>query len=507
MKAKLKWTSLSPFPFLFIALLLGVSVDTMADPYAGKTKKDENKKQFLFPYKEKVLSNGLRLMMVHNKTLPRLKLRFMLNRGSRWDPLKKAGLSLLTARSLQQGTRFHNYLQLSAAFAQIGSELKVEAGFDSISFVASTLSTHEARLLHLMKQVLISPRMDKKDFSREKYKLIQRAKTLPDNRISFTTRLFYETLFPSPSLYRRPEKGWQRTLKRIRHEDVVRHYFQHYHPNHFILMISGDIQEDFIKKIERSFWSWKKKKAWKTAYTPREETQTISSQGKAKRHLRIIHQKGLDTSYLLLGSQGKSGLYEKDMNLRLATLALSSGRTSRLHVALKEKTSLVYTARAQHKTWKETGAFVMETMTASKNTAKVLSKMLSLFSKWHRKGITWQELKKAKNTYRNTFASLVETSENMADTLAFLYSLGIAKPYQKLESNLEAMERVSLSDIKKALKEALSLKDLQVFLLGDKDQMGLEKIQKMKWTSFKVIPWEEAPSYHPTAQNPSSRGP
>ena len=501
-----------------MAFFLGISVSTVTFPSFGKTKKDENKKQELFPYEEKTLNNGLRIMMVHNKELPRIKLHLMLNRGSLWDPPKKTGLSLLTARLLKQGTHSLSYLQLSYAFAQIGSELNVNVGFDSISFSASTLSNYGVTLLKLMKQVLLSPRMDKKDFSREKHKLLQALKTLPDNKNSFATRLFYEELFPSSLLYGRPQKGWQRTLKRIQHEDIVRHYFQHYRPNRFILLVSGKIQDNFIKKIKTAFQSWKKAESWKTAYSPSfpqkdgedqknkqsnkhkgnkkdkdssKASQTSQPSTKAGRRLKIIHQKGLKLSHILLGRQGKPRRYEKDMSLRLATLALGSGMSSRLHVALREKTPLVYSVHAQRVAWKEAGAFIIKTTTANKNTTKALSKILSLFSRWHRQGITSGELKKVKNKYRRAFASGVETSEYMADNLASLYSFGFAKPYQTLESLLEEMESVSPSSIRKSLKEALPSKNLQVLLIGDKDQMDLKKLQKMKWASFEVVPLKE----------------
>ena len=142
----------------------------------------ENKVETPFPYEEKTLKNGLRIMMVHNKELPFLKIRFILNRGSLWDPPKKAGLGFLTAQSLKQGTRFHSYSQLSYALGQIGSELNVGVDFDSISFFASTLSKYSESLLLLMKQVFLQPRMDKKSFLRERYKLLQRLNTLSDNK-------------------------------------------------------------------------------------------------------------------------------------------------------------------------------------------------------------------------------------------------------------------------------------------------------------------------------------
>ena len=452
-----------------------------------------------FPYEEKTLSNGLRIMMIHNKEWPFIRIRFVLDRGSLWDPPKKAGLGFLTAQSLKQGTRFHNYLQLTYAFDQIGSELNVEVDFDSISFSASTLSKYSGSLLRLMKQVLLLPRMDKKDFLKERYRLLQSLKALPDNQDSFATRLFYQELFPSSLLYGRPQKGWQHTVRRIRHEDIVRHYFQHYRPNHSTLVVSGKISDHFIQKIKKSFRGWKNAKTWRKAYVPQwhkgekeKDTSPPRSPQKRKRHLKILHQNGLELSYLLLGSRGKPRRYEKDKSLALATLALGSGSSSRLYRALREKKNLVYKVSAQQIAWKESGAFIIKATTTNQNTARALSKILSLFARWQKQGITSEELKKARNKYQNHFISLGETSENTANILASLQALGFEKPYSKWKSSLEEIKRTSRSDIKKALKEVLSSPELQVLLIGDKDQMDLEKIQKLKWDSFKTLPLKEA---------------
>ena len=223
----------------------------------------DEKGSLFFPYKEKILKNGLRMHLIYNNELPRIQVKLVLSRGSTWDPPNKAGLGRMTAHMLNQGTRSLNRLQLSSAFAQIGSHLKIVTGFEFISFGASTLSSYKNRLLKLMQEVLLSPRMDKKDFLRERNKIIQTLSSLPDQTDDFASRLFRQEVFPS-SPYGRPYTGWRFTLKKIHHEDMVRHYFQHYRPDQFTLVLSGDIQASFIKRAERAFSTkqWKKTKVW-----------------------------------------------------------------------------------------------------------------------------------------------------------------------------------------------------------------------------------------------------
>ena len=213
---------------------------------------------------------------------------------------------------------------------------------------------------------------------------------------------------------------------------------------------------------------------------------------KPGRHLKVIDKKGLTQSYIIIGSRSKARRYEKDLALRLISMALGTGLSSRLYMELREKSSLVYATHARRRAWKEAGIFTIESLTANKNTPKALQKMLSVLSKVYKKGITSRELKRAKNQVRNGFASLVETSENMADAIITLQSVGISNPYQELKTYLDKLDKISRSEIKKTFKEVIHLKNLQILLLADKDQIDLQKIKKMKkWTSFDVVPFKE----------------
>ena len=176
------------------------------------------------------------------------------------------GLGQMTAVMLKQGIRFRDKVgiihdrdsvQLSSDFAQIGSALGIEVRKHYVSFSASTLSfdQNDLRLLKLMRQVLLSPRMlvsslGKKDFLREQAKQIESLKSLPDKGFDFLFHLFQQDLFSS-SLYGRPSTGVRSTIKQIQYKDVASHYFQYYRPQNFTLVISGDVKEPLPQRNRR----------------------------------------------------------------------------------------------------------------------------------------------------------------------------------------------------------------------------------------------------------------
>ena len=476
------------FYFFFCCLLSGISLPPMIQ---AKTQNVE-----FFPHQEKVLSNGLRLLVVPNKELPRIQLNFVLNKGSVWDPPQQAGLGYITAIMLKQGTRYRNSVQLSEDFAQIGSSLGVEVTMDSISFSASTLSSHGKRLLELLGQVLLSPRMltpslGKKDFLREKAKILQELNTLPDNGYSFTFHLFKQELFQS-SLYGQPARGWRSTVEKIQHKDILHHYSQYYLPHHFTLVASGDIEEDLLKAMEDTFKNWNPAKA-KTSPPLPLKLESIPAPQKPGRHLKLIDKKGFSSaSYIMIGSQAVPRRDERYLALRTMHTALGDGLFSPLMLELRQKSSLVYSVQASMSSWKEAGAFYLLGATDSHKTDQVLKKMLSVFSKKYKKGLTSKDLTRAKNKIKHYFAGIVETSEIMADNLISLQNRGVTNPYQELQSYLERLENLSSPTIKQITQEVINLNNLQILIVGDKDKMNLQKIKQMKWSSFEVLPLEKA---------------
>ena len=79
----------------------------------------------------------------------------------------------------------------------------------------------------------------------------------------------------------------------------------------------------------------------------------------------------------------------------------------------------------------------------------------------------------------------------MADTLITLKAYGVANPYEELRSYLERLESLSSSKVKKVMREVIDLNNLQILILGDKDKMDLQKLQKRKWASFEIVPFEK----------------
>lgn len=102
-----------------------------------------------------LLPNGARLHIMRNDAQPVVRLQLVLPAGKWYEPA--AGISLLTARMLLEGTRTRTARQIADEVAFYGASLECEQSFDRATLTLYCLTRHLPRLLPLVQDVLINP--------------------------------------------------------------------------------------------------------------------------------------------------------------------------------------------------------------------------------------------------------------------------------------------------------------------------------------------------------------
>ena len=104
-------------------------------------------------------------------------------------------------------------------------------------------------------------------------------------------------------------------------------------------------------------------------------------------HLKIVDKKSSSSAaHIIIGCRALPRRDDRYLALRTMAIALGHGMFAPLMLELRQKSSLVYSAFSGASSWKESGLFYILGAMDSKNTEKVLSKMLSIFSKMHKRG-------------------------------------------------------------------------------------------------------------------------
>ncbi|HEX6641682.1 MAG TPA: insulinase family protein, partial [Thermoanaerobaculia bacterium] len=102
---------------------------------------------------EKVLDNGLRVIVVPKHSIPLVAARLMVKTGGAADPIGQAGLAELTATVLTKGTKTRSAEQLSRGVEALGATLAATARWDSSVIDTSVMSSNLPKAIEYVADV------------------------------------------------------------------------------------------------------------------------------------------------------------------------------------------------------------------------------------------------------------------------------------------------------------------------------------------------------------------
>jgi len=201
-------------------------------------------------------------------------------------------------------------------------------------------------------------------------------------------------------------------------------------------------------------------------------------EGQKKAEL-LLHHKQTDQTHFILGFRAHDMFNEKRYALGLLSSILGGNMSSRLFSEIRERRGLAYYIRSGVSSYTDSGILSVR---AGVNNAKILEAIkatLSVISEVKTKGVTEEELQKAKDNVKGGLVLSFEHSDNVAshyaDSLTF---------YNKVltpEEELSKIYNVSMDDIKAVASEILLNSRLNLALIGPhKDKEVFNKILTMQ---------------------------
>ena len=118
------------------------------------------------PIAREELSSGLKVWFVPWHVVPVVTVALVLDVGTAEDPATTPGLAALTADLVDEGAGGRDTMQLSDAFAQLGTHLDVDVGQDGSSLSFTTLARNFDPALALLADVVCRPHLAESDFQR-----------------------------------------------------------------------------------------------------------------------------------------------------------------------------------------------------------------------------------------------------------------------------------------------------------------------------------------------------
>jgi zinc protease len=425
------------------------------------------------------LNNGLKVYFGEKTDLPLVRINFLVNSGSRFDPENLKGLSNLLAMCIDEGAGKYDALQLADEFEMLGAQFSISSDPDVTFLSLQVLRENITPAIKLLSSVITEPHLNENDLSREKRKVLARleqVKAEPDYVAEISFEYF---LFGSDSPYAFPVLGLEPTVQNIEINSVRNLYQKNFSSFNSSVVVVGDINLKSLRvDLNDTFGNWDVK-------TTAEES--LLNLTKPQRKIFVINKKDAVQTEIRTGHLSSKRSEKDFFQKQIMNLALGGQFSSRLNLNLREKNGYTYGIHSRFNYLKEAGYFAVSTSVDVENTTNALREIYNEINKI-KDGITEDELMFSKSSLTKRFPANFETYRQIASNISSKIINNLPDNY--FETYIERVNSVSLNDVNKIAIDCIHPEELITVLVGDSNKI-LAQINGDEFGELFVLDFED----------------
>jgi len=419
-----------------IRLLLAVAIATAALAASARSGPPDPE-----TVQERVLPNGLRLIMKPAHALGLVAIQVWIRVGSYRETPETAGYAHLIEHLVFKGGEGRAAGELDQAIEDLGGLLHATTEKDWTMYGATVASRDAARVIQLLGNALRTAAFRPEECRLERGVVldeIQQADADPERLI---TRLLFEQAFTHHP-YRLDARGAAPVIARVDLEALRAWYERYYHPANMSVIVVGDIEPAAIaRQVEAAFRS--------TRPAPPPEPLPPAEVAGAVASRREIE---LDTVGAYVGLAfpapavtDRPDVYAMDLILTL----LAEGDYGRLPAALRGQITGVETSFV---TRRQPGLFIAFAATDAEHLAAVEATLRAQIEKLSQETVPEAELTMAKRLLAGSFALDQETYSSQANLLGFYEAIDT---WRFASTYLERVQAITPAEIRACAQKYL----------------------------------------------------
>ena len=372
---------------------------------------------FTFPaIRRATLGNGVRVWTVEHRQVPLIAVLVLLPVGASSDPLDRPGLAAITGDMLDEGCGDRSALEVHEALGRIGAQLDLDVGYDATVIGLTTLERYLDRGLELVRDMLVRPRFEQREFDRVRDLRINRLLQLKDMPPALADRAFAQLLYRNHPYGHLPI-GSEGALRAMMIRDITSFHRRACLPSRTTLIAVGDAAHGAMQEaIRRAFDSWRADET-----EPVADPETFAPAAPPATRLALVHRAGAAQSELRLGHVALPRRTDDYHAALVANMVLGGQFVSRINMKLREDKGYTYGARTAFEFRRAPGPFVMQASVESDATANALTDALAEIRAIRgERPVTRQELDLGRASLTRGYPRNFETADQIARAAAQL---------------------------------------------------------------------------------------
>ena len=411
------------------------------------------------------LSNGLKVLVVENHKLPRVRVQLLLDNPPVLEG-EKAGVSSLTGALLGKGSSNISKDDFNEEVDFLGATIS----FSGQSAFASTLSRYFPRILELMAEAAFNPNFSQEEFEKEKERFIENLRS-EEKDVSAVARrvqsaLAYGTAHPYGEFVS------IESLEKVTLQDVSDFYARYFSPDNAYLVLIGDLDVKTAKKLVKShFKNWSSKLQNGPSYS---EASNL-----AEPTINFVDMPNAVQSEIVVQNLVSLKMSDPDyIPVLIANQILGGGAEGRLFLNLREDKGYTYGSYSSVGTDKYSNArFRASAQVRNAVTDSAVVEILSEIKKIGTERVSEVDLKNAKEKYKGSFVRSLERPKTVANFALNIETQGLSTDFY--ENYLSRIDAVTAEEVQRVAQKYFQVDQARIVVVGKGSEVlpALEKMQ------------------------------
>ncbi len=400
--------------------------------------------------------NGLTLIVQEDRSAPVASVQAWCGTGSidegKW---LGAGLSHILEHMLFKGTTTRPPGAIAAEVQNLGGYINAYTSFDRTVFWIDVPAEGAPKAMDILADAMMHATLPEAEYAKEQ-EVIRREFAMGfDDPGRQSSQLMLRTVF-SESPLRHPIIGYLDVYNKLTREDVVEYYKRRYVPNNLTFVVTGDVNALELRDQLAKLFEKEPRQALDPVFVEQEPLQMGRREANEEFPTELTR--------LTLGWR-VPGLTNPDTPaLEVLGEILGSGKSSILNREIRERKELVHAISAGTMALQNEGIFVIQAVTDPGKREAVETGALALVEQVKAKGVTPQELERARKSILSSQLNALTTTRGVASDVGSNWlltkNLNFSKQY------LDAIGKVTAADVQRVAKEYLSPDRLNVTSLN-----------------------------------------
>jgi len=417
--------------------------------------------------KTKTYSNGLRLIVDKMENYESVSFNMFVKTGSVNEDDSNRGISHFIEHMLFKGTTTRSSLDISKQLDAIGANVNAYTDKEETVYYTKTTADNAEKCVEILSDMLFNSTFDTKEMSREKNVVIEEIKMYDDDAPSKVELLANQAFYDSTP-FKFDVAGTISSVKKIKQSQMFDYKNRFYVPSNIVLSFAGNITFEDAEKLVEKYYIPNFKQAGKQVNNKFENSRKIKFVKSFKDNAQ---------SQVCISFDGTS-FGDKDVYAsKIFDIAFGLGMSSILFQTIREKLGLVYNISSSTISNCAGGDMSIRFATSTKNVPQALLAVAEEIKNVTSAGISEEQFENAKT---NLISSIKLSFENTsfvslfnAKRLAFLNQTLTKQNY------VEAVQKVTLQDVKNYIVSHFRSDNYTVSLVGDNTKIKLEKYFKI----------------------------